>query len=108
MKILWVTTLFPCLRTGSQASQFYLLKYISKTHCVNVLSLIKAVETQEIDDLRSLGIEVITLPEPAFEKPGKWINRFRSWSQVIFDPLPQFARTYPLTELEKKFQEFCY
>lgn len=105
MRILWVTAQFPCLHSGAQVRQFNLLKYLSQTNFVTVLSLLRENEEQEIPKLRDLGIDVITVPMPQKRSLGKWHNRFHSWSQLILDPQPNFAHTFSTGELRNHLSE---
>ena len=101
MKILWITALFPCRKSGSSVREFYLIKHLCRSHSITVLTLIKPTELQELDALRELGVEVIAVTEPPSKILSKWPNRFFSWFQLIFDPFPNFTKTYPIQELQK-------
>jgi polysaccharide biosynthesis protein PslH len=103
MKILWVTTQIPCLKSGAQVRQFHLLKHLSNSNSITLLCLIKDVEQSEISILQDEGIDVFPIPEPEGSKSGKWANRYHSWAQLIFDPRPNFYYTYPIHELRFPF-----
>jgi polysaccharide biosynthesis protein PslH len=105
MKVLWITTQFPCLRSGAQVRQFHLLRNLSQSHEIILLSLISPSESQEVKTLTDYGITVFT---EAYEPPpaqNKWINRFRSYAQVILDPKPNFSQTFPIHLLIKRVPE---
>jgi len=99
-RILWVTPQFPCIYSGGQARQYHLLRYLCQKHSVTVLSLIQKNEIREIQELLDLGVEVITEVFHPSTINGKWGNRIQSWSQILFDPWPNFARTYPISILQ--------
>lgn len=105
MDILWVTPQLPCRRSGGQVRQYHLLKYLCQKHRVIVLSLVQEAELEELQTLRQLGAEVVverfTPPPP----PGLWRNRLRSWCQLLFDPRPHYAHTYPLAALRRQLRQ---
>ncbi len=105
MRILWVTPQLPSRRTGGQVRQYYLLRYLCQRHQVTVLSLVQPAETGEVRPLHDLGIEVIPVPFAPPSPLGGWRNRMRSWSQLLFDPWPCYARTYPLEGLRKRLRD---
>jgi len=99
LRILWVTPQFPCRRSGGQVRQYHLLQYLGPRHQVTVLSLIQPTEVEEIPSLWNTGVEVITVPFSSPKPSRGWRNRIRSWAQLLFDPQPHYARTYPLPAL---------
>ncbi len=105
MKVLWVTPQLPSRRTAGQVRQYYLLKYLCQRHQVKVLSLVQPTETGDIRPLQDLGIEVIPVPFTPSLPSGGWRNRIRSWGQLLFDPWPHYARTYPLEGLRRRLSD---
>lgn len=104
MKIIWVTPQLPSLRSGGQVRQYNLIRYLSKHHKVVILSLKQPGEEQDIEVLQDLGIEVFTEQYTIPAIRGIWINRIKSWLQLLGDPKPQFASVYPIAYLEEKFK----
>ncbi|MFC1922181.1 glycosyltransferase family 4 protein [Chloroflexota bacterium] len=104
MKILWVTSQLPCLRSGGQVRQYYLLKYLCQSHSVTIISLVHESEKRDIPALLRMGAKVITESVPIAKEKSRWGNRLRSWFQLICDPWPNYARTYPLSGLRQQLQ----
>jgi polysaccharide biosynthesis protein PslH len=107
MNIIWVTTQFPSRRSGSQTRQVNLIRHLCGRHSLTILSLFRNEEQNEVQSLKDLGIEVIA-EEFCPPKPlGIGANRIKSWAQLLLDPLPNYARTYPLDGLQKCLQSIC-
>lgn len=82
--------------------QYNLIKYASIKHQVTVLSLVQDGEVDHIESLKKMGVEVIAEPfRPPAQRTGWW-NRIDSWGHLVLDPLPLYARTYPLSGLKRR------
>ncbi len=103
--VIWITPQLPCLRSGGQVRQYHLLRYLCARHHVTVLSLVREEEIEAIGALENLGAEVITKLFIPPKSIGLWRNRLKSWSQLLFDPWPHYARTYPIDSLRNSFRE---
>jgi len=102
MKILWITPLLPCLRSGGQVRQFYLLRHLSSIHEISVLTLLQPDEGEDAERLSEIVDKLITIPFTPPEPNRTFSTRMRTWSQLFWDPNPRYARVFPLDSLRKK------
>lgn len=96
MNILWLTPQLPCRIGGGQSHQWHLLRYLSERHRVTVAALASPLEQERVEEARDCCQELLAIPYRPLVVEGKWRNRWHSWRQLLFDPWPHYARTYPL------------
>jgi polysaccharide biosynthesis protein PslH len=73
-----------------------------------VLTFFQNAEQSELSALRNLCESVTALEFNPPVSPGKWRNRINSWSQLLFDPAPQFARMYPIHQLRPYLSDLIH
>ena len=100
MKILWVTAQLPSLRAGGQVRQYYLLRGIAGQHQVRLVSLVRDDEVEDARVLESWGVQIFPAGFKASLQTGGLKNQLSSWMRLLFNPRPEFARTYPLHGVE--------
>lgn len=100
MNILWLTPQLPCRIGGGQSHQWNLLYYLSQNHRVTVAALASPLEQNHVEEARASCQELMVIPYHPPVVENKWRNRWHSWRQLLLDPWPHYARTYPLNLLQ--------
>ncbi|MGQ9854904.1 MAG: hypothetical protein ACUVTG_16070, partial [Candidatus Oleimicrobiaceae bacterium] len=103
MNVLWITPQLPCRVGGGQSHQYNLLQHLAERHRITVAALASPLEQKHIAEAREACQKVIALPYSPPAPASKWRNRWNSWRQLLLDPWPHYARTYPLEMLRTAF-----
>jgi len=101
MRILWVTPMLPGMTGGGQKRNLNLIKIAAAKHDVSVLSLIQPGEDVRVPFLEPFCRRIELVPFQPFVPQGKWHNRLTGWSRLLFDPRPQYARTFPVETMQE-------
>lgn len=96
IRVLWVTPTLPSLLSGTSVRQLNLIKLLAPRVRFTVLSFLTEQERPFVRELGDLCHELYTVDVPPWISPGCWRNRLRSLVQTFLDPLPLYARTYPV------------
>jgi sugar transferase (PEP-CTERM/EpsH1 system associated) len=101
MKILFVSPTVPIPTSGGRTRLFNLIKQLATRHEISVLSFIQPAEYDMLSHVKSYCKHIELVPFEGFKPLGKWRNRLRGWSCILFSQRPQYAYTFPVESMRE-------
>jgi sugar transferase (PEP-CTERM/EpsH1 system associated) len=105
VRILFVTPVLPVPTTGGRTRAYNLIKQIGPRHEVHVLSFVQPAEHALVHQIEPYCERLELVPFEGFRPLGKWRNRLRGWRRTLLSPRPEYAHTFPVSELRQPLRE---
>lgn len=101
MKTLFVAPTLPVPTSGGRTRLFNLIKQIAGRHQVSVISFIRSSEREMLPAIAPHCQHLELIAFDGFQPLGRWCNRIRGWSQILFDSRPPYAHTFPIDRMRR-------
>jgi len=105
VNILFVSPSLPIPVSGGRTRIFYLIRQLSISHAVSLLSFIQPADDGHTYELESFCRRVVLVPLKDFHIGGRWSNRIKGWGQILSSSRPQYANTYPVEIIKPVFMQ---
>lgn len=101
MRILFVAPGLPVPTSGGRTRLQNLVKCLAARHEVTILSFVQPSEHALVGQARECCQRLELVPFDGHVPLRGWSNRLRGWVRILFDPRPQYARTFPVDTMRE-------
>jgi glycosyltransferase involved in cell wall biosynthesis len=99
MRILFVAPTLPIPASGGRTRLFNLIRQLASRHEISVISFIQPSEHDMLRSAEPYCTHIELVPFEGFAPLGKWRNRLRGWSRILFSRRPGYACTFPVDRM---------
>jgi len=103
--ILFVTPNLPVPTSSARVRPHNLIKQLAVRHQVSLLSFMQSSERAMLEQLRPFCQGLRLVPLDDFRELGKWQNRVRGWSLLLFGSRPRALYTFPVHVMRQPLRD---